>query len=73
MEMFSGGELDRKVMEKAGCLSYSFSPWELVKTDAYERQIYRFDKRISRFGGESQAHSRNTPSLIGKAGLSKRS
>ncbi|KAL9373291.1 hypothetical protein Peur_032911 [Populus x canadensis] len=53
MEMFGGGELDRKVMEKAGCLGYSYTQWESVKTDVHERQIYyRFDKRISRFGGE---------------------
>ena len=40
-------------MEKAGCLSYSYTPWESVKTEVYERQLYyRFDKHVSRFGGE---------------------
>ena len=62
MEMFGGGELDRKVMEKAGCLSYSYTPWESVKTDVHERQIYyRFDKRISRFGGEVTSTQQKYP------------
>lgn len=40
-------------MEKAGCLNYSYTPWESEKPDIYERQIYyRFDKRISRYRGE---------------------
>ncbi|KAL5574839.1 hypothetical protein UlMin_016538 [Ulmus minor] len=53
MEIFSGGELDRKVMEKAGCLNYTFTPWESEKGDVYERQVnYTFDKRISRYRGE---------------------
>ena len=61
-------------MEKAGCLGYSYTPWESVKTDVYERQLhYRFDKHISRFGGEVTSTQQNTPSLIGKVGLSKRS
>lgn len=53
MELFGGGELERKVMEKSGCLVYSFSPWELVKADICMRQIYyKFDKRISQYRGE---------------------
>ncbi|XVF75146.1 hypothetical protein PTKIN_Ptkin13bG0164000 [Pterospermum kingtungense] len=53
MELFSGGELDHKAMEKAGCLNYSCSPWESERADVYERQIYfRFDKHVSRYRGE---------------------
>ncbi|XVE87608.1 hypothetical protein DITRI_Ditri19aG0001500 [Diplodiscus trichospermus] len=53
MELFSGGELDRKAMETAGCLNYSCSPWDSESADVYERQIYyRFDKRVSRYRGE---------------------
>lgn len=53
MEVFGGEDLERKVMEKAGCLNYSYTPWESEKPDVYERQIYyRFDKRISRYRGE---------------------
>ncbi|KAJ6700417.1 hypothetical protein OIU79_013453 [Salix purpurea] len=61
-ELFGGGELDRKVMEKAGCLSYSYTPWESVKTDVHERQLYyRFDKHISRFGGEVTSTQQKYP------------
>lgn len=53
MELFSGNELDRKIMEKVGCLNYSFSPWESEKPDVYQRQLYyKFDKCISRYRGE---------------------
>lgn len=53
MELFSGNELDRRIMERAGCLSYLPSSWESEKTDVYQRQLYyKFDKRISSYGGE---------------------
>ncbi|KAF8108384.1 hypothetical protein N665_0109s0012 [Sinapis alba] len=52
MELFGGGEVDRKAMERAGCQSYSCSPWESEKADVYERQTYYRDKRISRYRGE---------------------
>ena len=62
MELFSGGELDRKVMEKAGCQNYSFTPWESEKGDVYERQThYRFDKSISRYRGETTNTQQKTP------------
>ncbi|GER52820.1 C2 calcium/lipid-binding and GRAM domaincontaining protein [Striga asiatica] len=48
-----GSEIDRRVMERAGCLNYSHSPWESEKPDVYQRQLYyKFDKRISRYRGE---------------------
>ncbi|CAB4275582.1 unnamed protein product [Prunus armeniaca] len=53
VELFGGGELDRRVMEKAGCLNYSYTPWESEKGDVCVRQIYyRFDKRVSQYRGE---------------------
>lgn len=53
MELFGGGELDRKVMSKTGCIDYSRSPWELDKADVYQRQIYyKFDKRVSHYSAE---------------------
>ncbi|CAH8388798.1 unnamed protein product [Eruca vesicaria subsp. sativa] len=52
MELFGGGDVDRKAMERAGCQSYSCSPWESEKADVYERQTYYRDKRISRYRGE---------------------
>ena len=62
MELFSGGELDRKAMERAGCLNYSCSPWDSERADIYERQIYyRFDKRVSRYRGEVTSTQQKSP------------
>uniref|UniRef100_A0A2P2NFY5 Uncharacterized protein MANES_09G084400 n=1 Tax=Rhizophora mucronata TaxID=61149 RepID=A0A2P2NFY5_RHIMU len=62
MDLFNGGELERKVMEKAGCLNYSVTPWESEKTDVYERQIYfRFHEHISRYGGEVTSTQQKSP------------
>lgn len=53
MELFSGNELDRRVMERAGCLNYSCSPWESEKPEVYQRQLYyKFEKCISRYRAE---------------------
>ncbi|XP_047316601.1 C2 and GRAM domain-containing protein At1g03370-like [Impatiens glandulifera] len=53
MELFIGSELERKVMEKAGCVSYSQSPWEFDESDICQRHIYyKFDKSISRYSGD---------------------
>ena len=62
MEIFNGSELERKVSERAGCLNYSHSPWELDKADIYQRQIYyKFDKRISRYRGEVTSTQQRSP------------
>ncbi|CAL4970763.1 unnamed protein product [Urochloa decumbens] len=54
MEMFSGGSLEHKVMERAGCVDYSATEWELLNRDIYQRRIsFRFDKSLSRYGGEA--------------------
>ncbi|KAK3156291.1 hypothetical protein QOZ80_2AG0105270 [Eleusine coracana subsp. coracana] len=54
MEMFSGGSLEQKVMEKAGCIDYSAAEWEPVNCNIYQRRInFRFDKNSSRYGGEA--------------------
>lgn len=53
MELFRGSEIDRRVMERTGCLNYSHSPWDSEKADVFQRQLYyKFDKRISRYRGE---------------------
>lgn len=50
MELFSGGELDCRVMEKSGCVDYSYTPWVSENSDEYERAVYyKFEKRISRY------------------------
>lgn len=62
MELFIGGDLERKVMESAGCLTYSHSLWELDEDDRYQRQIYyKFDKNISRFRGEVTSMQQKSP------------
>ncbi|XP_059663715.1 C2 and GRAM domain-containing protein At1g03370 [Cornus florida] len=62
MELFSGCELERRVMERAGCLNYSFSPWELEKPEVYQRQIYyKFHKSISRYRGEVTSTQQKAP------------
>ncbi|KAK6932882.1 GRAM domain [Dillenia turbinata] len=67
MEIFNGGDLDHKVIEKAGCLEYSNSPWELEKPDVYQRQIqYKFDKHISRYGGGVTSTQQRSPLPDGK-------
>jgi len=54
MEMFSGGPLEHKVMQKAGCIDYSATEWELVGCNIQQRQrSYKFDKNLSRYGGEA--------------------
>ncbi|XP_057417634.1 C2 and GRAM domain-containing protein At1g03370-like isoform X2 [Lotus japonicus] len=50
IELFNGGELDRGVMEKSGCVNYSYTPWVSEYSDVYERAIYyKFEKRISHY------------------------
>ncbi|XP_051128649.1 C2 and GRAM domain-containing protein At1g03370-like [Andrographis paniculata] len=54
MELFRGSDIDQRVMERAGCLDYTHSPWESEKPDVYQRQIYyKFEKRASCYGGEA--------------------
>ncbi|KAL8160829.1 hypothetical protein V2J09_012318 [Rumex salicifolius] len=52
MELYNGGDVEQRLMEKVGCLNYSCSPWELLN-DVHQRQIcYKFDKRVSSYRGE---------------------
>lgn len=53
MEVFEGGSLEMKVMEKVGCLKYSATQWESDKPDESQRQIhYKFSRKLSPVGGE---------------------
>lgn len=62
MELFNGGPLEKSVMEKLGCVDYSLSPWETVRADVYQRQIhYKFDKNLSRYGGEVTSTQQKSP------------
>ncbi|KAL1559971.1 C2 and GRAM domain-containing protein-like isoform X1 [Salvia divinorum] len=68
MELFRGSEIDRRVMERTGCLNYSHSPWDPEKADVYQRQLYyKFDKRISRYRGEVTSTQQKSR-LSGKQG-----
>jgi hypothetical protein len=61
MELFSGGELDCRVMEKSGCVSYSYTPWVSENNDVYERAVYyKFEKRISRYKVEVTSTQQKT-------------
>ncbi|KAG8058424.1 hypothetical protein GUJ93_ZPchr0002g24143 [Zizania palustris] len=54
MEMFSGGPLEHKVMQEAGCVDYSPTEWELVNQNIYQRHIsFKFDKSLSHHGEAS--------------------
>ncbi|KAJ1400371.1 VASt domain [Sesbania bispinosa] len=62
MEQFSGGELDRRIMEKSGCVNYSYTPWVSENTDVYERAVYyKFEKRISRYRVEVTSTQQRSP------------
>ncbi|ONK58794.1 uncharacterized protein A4U43_C09F16710 [Asparagus officinalis] len=65
VEVFGGGLLEKKIMEKVGCLNYSTTPWEAVGPDhVYRRQIsYKFNRHISIFGGEVSSIQHKAPSL----------
>ncbi|KAG8475970.1 hypothetical protein CXB51_032990 [Gossypium anomalum] len=55
MEMFDGGEMEHKIMEKSGCLNYAATSWEQVKckSGVCERRVcYKFNRHVSIFGGE---------------------
>ena len=53
MEMFAGGNLEHRIVEKSGYLNYMATDWETVKHDLYERRLcFRFNRHVSVFGGE---------------------
>ncbi|XP_021733545.1 C2 and GRAM domain-containing protein At5g50170-like [Chenopodium quinoa] len=67
MKMFGGGNLERKVMAKSGCLNYVTTEWQSVKPDVYERQLsYKFNHIVSVFGGEVRCSQRK--SFLGDTG-----
>ena len=59
--------MDRKVMEKAGCLNYSYTNWVSENGDVYERAVYyKFEKRVSRYRGEVTSTQQKYPLSDGK-------
>ncbi|CAL0334535.1 unnamed protein product [Lupinus luteus] len=70
MEIFSGGELDRQVMEKSGCHNYSYTPWVSENSDISERAVYYiFEKHISQYRGEMTSTQQRSPLSNGKGWL----
>ncbi|KAF8687717.1 hypothetical protein HU200_042644 [Digitaria exilis] len=68
MEMFAGGPLEHKVMQKVGCIDYSATEWELVGCNIQQRQTrYKFDKNLSRYGGEATT-TQQKYSLVNRVG-----
>lgn len=62
MEMFDGGVLDYKVMEKLGCLDYETTSWEAVSPDVLERHLsYKHNHLVSVFGGYVTSTQQKTP------------
>uniref|UniRef100_A0A7N0UD40 C2 and GRAM domain-containing protein n=1 Tax=Kalanchoe fedtschenkoi TaxID=63787 RepID=A0A7N0UD40_KALFE len=62
IRMFDGGELEDAVMTKSGYVEYSHTPWEMVKADTFQRQIYfKFPKNLSRYRGEVTSTQQKYP------------
>lgn len=44
--------MERKIMEKSGCLNYASTTWESKKPGIYERRVsYKYNHTVSVFGG----------------------
>lgn len=62
MNIFEGGPLEQKIMQKVGCLDYSATQWQPVKLDVWQRRIgYKFDGNLSRFEGEVTSTQQKYP------------
>ncbi|EOY20882.1 C2 calcium/lipid-binding and GRAM domain containing protein, putative [Theobroma cacao] len=62
MEIFDGGNLERKIMEKSACINYVMTIWEPVKPGVSERRIsYKFNRHVSIFGGEVTCTQQKSP------------
>jgi VAD1 Analog of StAR-related lipid transfer domain len=65
MEIFSGSHLEMEIMIKVGCLDYSVTPWEMVQTNSFKRQVsYKFNRYMSIFGSEVVSTQLKLPSSI---------
>ncbi|KFK26649.1 hypothetical protein AALP_AA8G275600 [Arabis alpina] len=62
MKIFGGGEMERKIMEKSGCLSYETTTWESKKPGVYERRLsYKYNHYVSVFGGGVTCSQQKSP------------
>lgn len=62
MKIFGGGEMERKIMEKSGCLNYASTTWESKKPGIYERRVsYKYNHTVSVFGGGVTCSQQKSP------------
>uniref|UniRef100_A0A1J3E213 C2 and GRAM domain-containing protein n=1 Tax=Noccaea caerulescens TaxID=107243 RepID=A0A1J3E213_NOCCA len=62
MKIFGGGEMERKIMEKSGCLNYASTTWESKKPGIYERRLsYKYNHYVSVFGGGVTCSQQKSP------------
>lgn len=62
MGIFEGGPLERRIMEKVGCMDYSVTAWEPVRADAHQRQVHcRLDKKVAHRDGEVMSTQQKSP------------
>ncbi|PWA38192.1 C2 calcium/lipid-binding and GRAM domain containing protein [Artemisia annua] len=69
MKIFDGGNFEHKVMEKLCCLNYNTTTWEPVsgRPNVLERRLsYKFNRRVSSFGGDVTCTQQKTPVSYGK-------
>lgn len=53
MELFDGGNLEHKIMQRCECINYATTPWESVKPNVFERRVsYKFNRSVSVFSGD---------------------
>ncbi|KAJ3694744.1 hypothetical protein LUZ60_000121 [Juncus effusus] len=66
MELYEGGQVEFRVMEKVGCMDYSATAWEPVKEDTYQRQVnYKFGKNFSKYNGDITSTQQKSPIVDG--------
>lgn len=66
MEIFDGGYMEHAVMERSGCLNYVTTSWEQVNLNVFERRMYfKFNRRVSIFGGDVTCTQRKSPNPNG--------
>ncbi|KAI3686421.1 hypothetical protein L1987_80097 [Smallanthus sonchifolius] len=69
MEIFEGGDLDKKVMGKLCRLNYNTTDWEPVtgRSDMLERRLcWKFNRKVSSFGGDVTCTQQKSPITGGK-------
>jgi hypothetical protein len=69
MEAFERGPLELRVMEAVGCMEYTATEWESVRSDTYQRQTqYKYGKNLSACGGAASTTQQKVPLGDGKKG-----